>query len=186
MGLPSLATTTAQIAAQDLATQGAKKGTPKGMPKGTPHKASRRLQQKVTMEAKRATSPPQKFARPLAEDGDVQMVNGVKITVEVNESEAKDQAQIEQVAPATKLARSKGVPRATKGTPDGDTVPTPEEPTDIVMVDLVKEKTSLTSSKKQLEEELRDVKAKLEKVTQEQDDARETVAKDADTIGQHL
>ncbi|CAM6124152.1 unnamed protein product [Calypogeia fissa] len=84
VGLPSLAAAAAQVAAQDLATQGAKKGTPKGTPKRTPQKASGRPQRRVTIQAGRAASPPQSSARESKEDGDLQVIDGVKAPVEVH------------------------------------------------------------------------------------------------------
>ncbi|CAM6082546.1 unnamed protein product [Calypogeia fissa] len=51
---------------------------------------------------------------------------------------------------------------------------------------LVKEKASWINSWKQLEEELRDEMAALEKVTQERDEVRATIAKDTEIIKQQL
>ncbi|CAM6081584.1 unnamed protein product [Calypogeia fissa] len=54
------------------------------MPKGTPQKASWRPQRRVTIEAGRAASPPQTSARASEEDGDLQVIDGVKTTMEVH------------------------------------------------------------------------------------------------------
>ncbi|CAM6094131.1 unnamed protein product [Calypogeia fissa] len=51
---------------------------------------------------------------------------------------------------------------------------------------LVKEKSSKASSQKQLEDELRDEKVALEKVTRERDEACDTIAKNAEVIRQQL
>ncbi|CAM6096291.1 unnamed protein product [Calypogeia fissa] len=120
----------------------------------------------------------------------------------------KEQALIDLVALAIISTRSRTVAGATNGTMGGEMAITPEEPANTVMVEvvprkprrtvaqqiataegydqLVKEKTSWASSQKQLEDELRDEKFALEKVIGEQDDARDTIAKDADVIRQQL
>ncbi|CAM6093929.1 unnamed protein product [Calypogeia fissa] len=58
------------------------------MPKGTPQEASGRPQRKVTIKAERAASRPQASSRALEEDGDFQMIDRVKRTVEVHEIES--------------------------------------------------------------------------------------------------